>query len=75
MTVDAQAEKERNSLRHDLDELDKIIRGSNGDGLTTRLKVLETEILAMTAKVDSIYRLLWGGIIALVLERVAERIF
>jgi len=66
------AESDVTRLRKDVDELERIVRGDNGDGLTTKHKVLETRVVAMSTRVDSIYRLLWGGIIALGLERLAS---
>ena len=52
----------------DIANLDRIVRGSNGEGLTTKIKLLQD-------KVDAI--LFWQraallGILGLVIERLAE---
>ena len=58
-------------LEDTVDELDKIIRGSNGEGITTKIRLMQD-------KVDAIYKLMWfsvTSIVGLIIVQVVSKLW
>lgn len=63
-----QCQRMIDDIRKDVIELDKIVRGTNGEGLTTKIRVVQN-------KLDAIYKLAWFitlAVIGIGIERVFE---